>query len=126
MQPLEHAKTLSESVDDLNSEVGVLHEEIAQHGDDDAVATLNSCAIVLLTRFEKEEKQLSDLGEGIALLTRALRLCPAPHPLRSRSLYNLAKALLTRFNQGGQNNDLDDCISLHREALKLRFAPHPN
>ena len=34
--------------------------------------------------------------------------------------------LFTRFGQSGQREDLDEAISLHREALGLRAAPHPD
>jgi tetratricopeptide (TPR) repeat protein len=42
------------------------------------------------------------------------------------SLNNLADALQTRFEQRGAPNDLDETISLHREALLLWPAPHPD
>ena len=32
----------------------------------------------------------------------------------------------TRSGQSGQREDLDEAISLHREALGLRPAPHPH
>jgi hypothetical protein len=38
-------------------------------------------------------------------------------------LNNLAFALWTQFKQGGQQSDLDEAISLQRQALEL---PHPN
>ena len=42
------------------------------------------------------------------------------------SLNNLANALQTRFEKRGTSNDLDEVISLHREALLLRPAPDPH
>jgi tetratricopeptide (TPR) repeat protein len=33
---------------------------------------------------------------------------------------------LTRFQQGGQQSDLNEAIFLYRQALKLRLPPHPN
>jgi hypothetical protein len=124
LQPIEHAKTLSDSVDDLNSELVISHEEIQQGSDENVVATLNGQATVLLTQFEKEGKQ-SDLGDAIAFFTKALRLCPAPLPDRSMSLNNLATALWTRFEQEGHKSDLDNSISLHREALTLCSRYYP-
>ncbi|PPQ92057.1 hypothetical protein CVT25_007488, partial [Psilocybe cyanescens] len=53
-------------------------------------------------------------------------LRPAPHPDRSISLDNLALALGTRFNQHGKQGDLDEAISLHRQAVELQPAPHPD
>ncbi|KAF8521643.1 hypothetical protein JB92DRAFT_3275043, partial [Gautieria morchelliformis] len=39
---------------------------------------------------------------------------------------NIATALSTRFEQYGRHEDLEEAISLHREALELRPAPHPD
>ena len=33
--------------------------------------------------------------------------------------------MLTQFQQGGQQSDLDEAISLYRQALELRLPPHP-
>jgi hypothetical protein len=33
---------------------------------------------------------------------------------------------LTRFQQGGQKSDLDEAVSLHRQALELFLPPHPD
>jgi len=101
MQPAEHAKALSSTADDLNTEIVILHEEIPQRSDGDVVATLNGRASVLLAQFD-------EVGQ------------------RSQSLNNLAIALQTRFEQGGQQNDLDDSISMHRQALELRPLSHPD
>ncbi|KAF8509622.1 CHAT domain-containing protein [Gautieria morchelliformis] len=65
-----------------------------------------------------------DLEEAISLHREALELLPAPHPLRSYPLHNIASALWTRFKQSGRHEDLEEAISLHREALELRPAPH--
>ncbi len=41
-------------------------------------------------------------------------------------LNNLATSLTTRFDQSGEQEDLDEAISLHRDALEeLRPAGHP-
>jgi tetratricopeptide (TPR) repeat protein len=42
------------------------------------------------------------------------------------SLNNLAGVLHTRFGQTGRIEDVDEAIALHREALGLLPAPHPN
>ncbi|KAF8961753.1 tetratricopeptide repeat-containing protein [Flammula alnicola] len=45
---------------------------------------------------------------------------------RGSILSLVAYALQTRFGQQGASNDLDEAISLHREALVLQPAPHPH
>lgn len=60
-----------------------------------------------------------DLDEAVVLAREALDLCPQGHPDRSRSLNNLAAALVTRYNQAGVMQDLDEAILLSREALDL-------
>lgn len=67
---------------------------------------------------------MNDLEEAILRYREALKLLSASHPVRSGSLNNLASALSSRFEQGGQAADLDEAIKLHREALTLRPAPH--
>ena len=62
----------------------------------------------------KAEASLADLETAIYLFREALDRRPAPHPLRSDSLNDLAAALVTRFVQTNQRRDLD-------EALQLRF-----
>ena len=46
------------------------------------------------------------------------------HPDRSADLDNLGNALKRRFIQSGGQDDLDEAISLYRDALELRPAPH--
>ena len=41
-------------------------------------------------------------------------------------LDSLAGALLIQFRQGDQQSDLDEAISLLRQALELRPPPHPD
>ncbi|KAF8810300.1 hypothetical protein BYT27DRAFT_7092307, partial [Phlegmacium glaucopus] len=44
----------------------------------------------------------------------------------STHLNNLANLLLTRFEHGGQKNDLDEAISLNEQALELFPSAHPD
>ena len=60
--------------------------------------------------------------KAISLHRDALEQRPPPHPDRSDSLNNLAALLRTRFEQSGQSKDLDEAISLHRDAITLRLA----
>ncbi|KAG1817692.1 CHAT domain-containing protein [Suillus subaureus] len=66
----------------------------------------------------------SDLDECIKLHRDALLLRPQGHPLRSRSLHNLALSLQDRSTQRGVPSDLDECIELHRNALLLFPSGH--
>ncbi|KDR71353.1 hypothetical protein GALMADRAFT_144037 [Galerina marginata CBS 339.88] len=74
-------------------------------------------------RLYEQSQSNRDLDEEITAFCHGLG--PAAHPYRSGSLDNLATALQTRFAQQGASNDLDEAISLHREAFLLRPAPHP-
>ncbi|PPR04356.1 hypothetical protein CVT26_004224, partial [Gymnopilus dilepis] len=56
----------------------------------------------------------------------ALEFFPSPHPLRSGPLNNLATGVSTRFKQRGDPHDLDESITLDRQALDLRPSPHPD
>ncbi|KAF9221219.1 hypothetical protein BS17DRAFT_785513 [Gyrodon lividus] len=51
-----------------------------------------------------------------------LALTPFGHPARVSSLNNIATALSTRFEQGGDRKDLEEAIQLHQEALALRHS----
>jgi len=99
-------------------------------------SALNNLASALCLRFDKTHVP-EDLEE---FHRAALELQPAPHPDRSTSLNNLANtpensriedisldnldiALEARF---GHNEDLGEAIKLHREALELQPAPHPD
>jgi len=57
------------------------------------------------------------------LYEEALRLCPVEHKYRHFSLDKLGGALLARFNQRG---DVNDIISLRREALTLCSLGNPS
>ncbi|KAH8105748.1 CHAT domain-containing protein [Phellopilus nigrolimitatus] len=68
---------------------------------------------------------MDDVEESIANLRDALDLCPPGHPDRSASLYDLANAVFTRFEQSGRMDDLEESIVLNRDALELRPPGHP-
>ncbi|KIJ91500.1 hypothetical protein K443DRAFT_114936 [Laccaria amethystina LaAM-08-1] len=79
---------------------------------------------VAYRRLHEQSQSNRDLDEEITAFRHGLE--PGPHPDRSTSLNNLATALATRFKKRGASNDLDEAISLHREALLLWPAPHPD
>ena len=66
-----------------------------------------------------------DLEEAVTYNRQALTLQPDGHPNHSCSLYNLAVALFTRFDQLGRLEDLEEAITCHRQALALRAHGHP-
>ncbi|KAF8586183.1 hypothetical protein K439DRAFT_1631944, partial [Ramaria rubella] len=72
--------------------------------------------------------QRDDLNEEIALSREALtpQLPVHPHPDGSSSLSSLAGVLVTRFHREGDFADLDEAISLGREALLLPPELHSN
>jgi hypothetical protein len=65
-----------------------------------------------------------DIEEAIALRRESLTLRPPPHPDRSNSLHNLARALQTRFEKQKNPEDINEAIELHKEALAFRPPPY--
>jgi hypothetical protein len=65
----------------------------------------------------KAEASLADLETAIYLFREALDRRPAPHPLRSDSIKQLAAALVIRYTQTDQPQDLDEAILLHYEDM---------
>ncbi|KAG1806453.1 uncharacterized protein HD556DRAFT_1532515 [Suillus plorans] len=78
--------------------------------------------------------QLKDISISTAtsmILTRAYsfvvkpHLCPEGHTVHTAYLDNLAVSLMSpRYNHQGKPNDLNEAISLHEEALRLRPVGH--
>jgi hypothetical protein len=58
-----------------------------------------------------------DLNTAIFLFQEALNRRPVPHPLHSDSLKDIAAALVTRFTVANDREDLDEAMSLFREAV---------
>jgi hypothetical protein len=65
----------------------------------------------------KDAAMLSDLDTAIYLFCEALNQRPAPHPLQSDSIKDLAAALVTRFSLTNQRHDLAQAISLLTEGM---------
>ena len=64
------------------------------------------------------------LDAAIVLFRKGIAELPEENAV---ALHNLGCALKTRFRHaGGQQNDLDEAISLYRQALKLFSPLHPN
>ncbi|KAJ7249039.1 CHAT domain-containing protein [Mycena rebaudengoi] len=63
-------------------------------------------------------------NEATTLLRQALEI--TPHLDRGMSLNKLGNAALERFEQCGDPKDIDEAVTLHREALEIHAATHPN
>ncbi|KAG1853101.1 hypothetical protein F4604DRAFT_1933373 [Suillus subluteus] len=94
-----------------------------------ATAKFLHLAIALLSRFMKRRIQ-TDADAAKELLSEvlnssfALALHPVGHTDRSSSLNNLANRLFSRFSHRGNDEDLDQAITLQREALALHPVGH--
>jgi hypothetical protein len=64
------------------------------------------------------ETPLSDLDTAIYLFREAVIRRPAPHPLRSDSIKDLVKALVTRFSLTNQIMDLDEAIVMRVQIFR--------
>ncbi|KAJ7844825.1 hypothetical protein B0H13DRAFT_2286274 [Mycena leptocephala] len=98
---------------DINEAITMHREALEIHAapHPHRVASLNNLATAVQTRFEQQG---------------ALEIHAAPHSDQGVSLNNLANAIQRRFQQRGDPNDIDEAITLHREALEIRAAPHPH
>ncbi|KAG1838002.1 hypothetical protein F4604DRAFT_1941886 [Suillus subluteus] len=134
---------------DLDDTMALHREVLALHPD--RIRTLNNFANQYSIRFEYQGND-QDLDQAIALHREALTLHLVGDPNRSKSLYNLANNLSTHsrqealglhlsshsdrskslnclanrlsnhFNNRGNGQDLDEAITLHREALALSLS----
>ena len=86
-------------------------------------ASLHNRAMTLWTRYQKGHQQV-DLEEAIVLLKQALN---TPLDDRPMTLTTLGLALSTRAKQEDHrmDSDIDEAISLHRQALELLLPSHP-
>jgi hypothetical protein len=86
----------------------IVQDITASNGDDNA-----SSLVFNITNSIFEEckdvawASLSDLDTAIVLFGEVINWRPAPHPLHSDSLKDLAGALATRFTVTNQHHDLD-------------------
>jgi hypothetical protein len=87
--------------------------EVAIQADDEAFELCELANSIL--KGCKETAPLSDLETSISLFRQALDRRPAPHPLRSDSISDLAVALVTRFSLANQRQDLEEAKLLRGE-----------
>lgn len=59
-----------------------------------------------------------DLARGAALLAESLTLLPAAHPDRPARLSNLGAVALDRFEETGDHGDLEQAVTLNRDAFE--------
>ncbi|KAJ7258274.1 CHAT domain-containing protein [Mycena rebaudengoi] len=101
----------SASDEDENEDITSLREALEMHAPSDPNwgMALNDLANALFSRFEQDERCWKSMLHLI--LTGAV-------------LNNLGYAVIRRFEQRGDPKDIEEAITLHREALELRAAPH--
>lgn len=61
-------------------------------------------------------------AEDVSCKRGKLERCPLGHGDRFDALFDLAKALCKRFKKERQIDDLNEAITLHRNALELRLV----
>ncbi|KAJ7107941.1 CHAT domain-containing protein [Mycena epipterygia] len=131
------------SLTNLNTAIYLLAQTWSTHSPQDSEC-LNLLATALLTRFSYTGKwkdvQIAcmihgafdhtfdgfKLDIGISLVETAAAQLTWGHSYRATALSNLGTGLEKRFKIRGSPQDLDKAIDLHREALNLRQAPHPD
>ena len=103
---------------DLHSTVGkrvTEQRDTTSNEDEDESCRLYDLANSILEEC-KHAAPLSDLDAAIHQFQEALDRRPAPHPLRSSSLKDLAGALVIRFSLTKQHEDLDRSLLLRGEV----------
>ncbi|KAJ7256274.1 hypothetical protein C8J57DRAFT_1312612 [Mycena rebaudengoi] len=75
---------------------------------------------------EDENKAITPLREASEMLNNLTNRLQILLEQRGSSLNNLANAFQTQFQQQGDPKYIDEAITLHREALEMYAAPHPD
>lgn len=78
----------------------------------------------LATRYERSG-MLGHLEEGIYALSTGCQFMPDDHPMKAASLNNLGNAFLSRFERVADVTDLENAITIHRQAVSLTPS-HPS
>ncbi|KAJ7120805.1 CHAT domain-containing protein [Mycena epipterygia] len=97
----------------------------ATQSDSEAIELLHSAVLgllwIVLGKLFEHQGNIADLDMQIEVLQEllAFQLAPHFHFDRSHVLHGLARAVSTRFEQGGDPKDNDEVIDLYREALAL-------
>lgn len=85
--------------------------------DEDESSQLHDLANSILEEC-KYTAPLSHIDTAVYLFREALNRRPAPHPLWSDSVKDLAGALLTRFSWTNQHQDLSQAILLYGKMVQ--------
>ncbi|KAJ6553714.1 hypothetical protein DFH09DRAFT_1366096 [Mycena vulgaris] len=121
----EHALTQVSPSTRNSSELDRWHKSFAGQTGADRVGELIGTGSEMMKMFEISAR-VSYLDAAVVLLGDAVSLCPPLHLQRPESLNSYANALISRFEQQGDMDDLEQSIRCHREALELRPLLHPN
>ncbi|KAG1790404.1 CHAT domain-containing protein [Suillus plorans] len=116
---------IQNDLQDIDTTTSLFRDALAlrpQHHPDHPLSLYN-LAVALSWRHSKKSTA-ADICEAAQLYHEllplfVLELCPLGHPLRPRTLNELARAVEARFNQHGSIYDLDTSIQLGREAVSL-------
>ena len=85
---------------------------------------LSALATTRFMRFQSDPADLSPLDAGIENLRDALRLSPPGHAQRAMLLTNLGALLLSRFEQTGERDVLDEAVRVSRDATTAAPPEH--
>ncbi|KDR74377.1 hypothetical protein GALMADRAFT_141422 [Galerina marginata CBS 339.88] len=80
----------------------------------------------LLTHYQEESGEMDHLNIAISLLRQGRGRLPMDNEIYPALLDNLGIALWTRYEQGGEENDIEEAISSHGQAMDIRLATHPD
>ena len=85
---------------------------------------LSALATTRFMRFQSDPADLSPLDAGIGNLRDALRLSPPGHAQRAMFLTNLGALLLSRFEQTGERDVLDEAVRVSGDATTAAPPEH--
>jgi tetratricopeptide (TPR) repeat protein len=85
---------------------------------------LSALATTRFMRFQRDLDDLSPLDAGIENLRDALRLSPPGHSQRAMLLTNLGALLLSRFEQTGDRDVLNEAVCVSRDATTAATPRH--
>ena len=114
-----HLEDLDEAVT-LLRESSLTQQQSRSPSSRQGLDKLQHFSSVLSTRYNLSHRD-ADLDELVSVGHKLLELRPVTHPDRPSAMDDFARHLYTRFTEKQQLTDLDDAITLRREALQL---PH--
>ncbi|KAF5686892.1 hypothetical protein FDENT_5619 [Fusarium denticulatum] len=85
---------------------------------------LHNLGSMLIKRFSRNQEDVSDLNQGIALLREALTSISSTNPEIESVLSRLASALDTRHDKFGSPEDLEEGIDVARKSIVAMKNPY--